>query len=98
MSKKKDTSPKVHQNEKIRETIKIDDRTLTPKQIELLNLLQNKTTKLDLNKFIDHSFTFIVFKPRTTDCFLETTVNSDFSKSKLKLGSTVISRACATTK
>jgi phosphate starvation-inducible PhoH-like protein len=46
MSTKKDTSPKVHQNEKIRETIKIDDRTLTPKQIELLNLLQNKTTKL----------------------------------------------------
>ena len=46
MSKKKDTSPKVHQNEKIRESVRIDERSLTPKQIELLNLLQNKTTKL----------------------------------------------------
>jgi phosphate starvation-inducible PhoH-like protein len=46
MNKKKDTSPKVHQNEKIRESVRIDERQLTPKQIELLNLLQNKTTKL----------------------------------------------------
>ena len=46
MSKKKDTSPKVHQNEKIRQSVRIDERSLTPKQIELLNLLQNKTTKL----------------------------------------------------
>jgi phosphate starvation-inducible PhoH-like protein len=46
MSKKKDTSPKVHQNEKIRESVRIDERSLTPKQIELLNLLQNKKTKL----------------------------------------------------
>ena len=46
MNKKKDTSPKVHQNEKIRESVRIDERQLTSKQIELLNLLQNKTTKL----------------------------------------------------
>jgi phosphate starvation-inducible protein PhoH len=46
MNKKKDTSPKVHQNEKIKESVRIDERQLTPKQIELLNLLQNKTTKL----------------------------------------------------
>jgi len=46
MIKKKDTSPKVHQNEKIRESVRIDERSLTPKQIELLNLLQNKKTKL----------------------------------------------------
>ena len=46
MNKKKDTSPKVHQNEKIKESVRIDDRQLTSKQIELLNLLQNKTTKL----------------------------------------------------
>jgi phosphate starvation-inducible PhoH-like protein len=42
---KKDTSPKVHQNAKIRDDIKIDKRELTPKQIELLELLQNKNTK-----------------------------------------------------
>jgi len=46
MNKKKDTSPKDHQNEKIKESVRIDERQLTPKQIELLNLLQNKTTKL----------------------------------------------------
>ena len=46
MNKKKDTSPKVHQNEKIKESVRIDERQLTSKQIELLNLLQNKTTKL----------------------------------------------------
>ena len=41
---KKDTSPKVHQNAKIRDDIKIDKRELNPKQIELLELLQNKNT------------------------------------------------------
>ena len=44
-NKKSDTSPKVHQNTKIRESISIDERTLTPKQIELLELLKNKNTK-----------------------------------------------------
>lgn len=44
-NKKSDTSPKVHQNTKIRESINIDERTLTPKQIELLELLKNKNTK-----------------------------------------------------
>jgi phosphate starvation-inducible PhoH-like protein len=42
---KKDTSPKVHQNAKIKDLIKIDNRILTPKQIELLELLQHKNTK-----------------------------------------------------
>ncbi len=44
-NKKSDTSPKVHQNAKIRDDIKIDQRELTPKQIELLELLKNKNTK-----------------------------------------------------
>ena len=44
-NKKSDTSPKVHQNTKIKESIGIDERTLTPKQIELLELLKNKNTK-----------------------------------------------------
>ena len=44
-NKKKDTSPKVHQNAKIRDSIKLDNRELNPKQIELLELLQNKNTK-----------------------------------------------------
>ena len=46
MTKKKDTSPKVYQNEKIKDLLKIDDRQLTEKQKELLELLQSKTTKL----------------------------------------------------
>lgn len=46
MSKKKDTSPKVHQNGKIKDSITIDERELTPKQLELLEILQNKNTKL----------------------------------------------------
>jgi phosphate starvation-inducible PhoH-like protein len=44
-NKKSDTSPKVHQNAKIRDDVKIDQRELTPKQIELLELLKNKNTK-----------------------------------------------------
>ena len=44
-NKKKDTSPKVHQNPKIRDDIKIDQRELTPKQIELIEILQSKNTK-----------------------------------------------------
>ena len=44
-NKKSDTSPKIHQNAKIRDAIKIDERELTPKQIELLEVLQNKNTK-----------------------------------------------------
>lgn len=46
MSKKKDTSPKVHQNGKIKDSISINQRELTPKQIELLQILENKNTKL----------------------------------------------------
>lgn len=46
MTKKKDTSPKVYQNEKIKDLLRIDDRPLTQKQLELLELLQSKTTKL----------------------------------------------------
>jgi phosphate starvation-inducible PhoH-like protein len=46
MSKKKDTSPKVHQNEKIKDSITIGERELTQKQIDLLQILQNKNTKL----------------------------------------------------
>ncbi len=41
-NKKSDTSPRVHQNTKIRDDVKIDQRELTPKQIELLELLKNK--------------------------------------------------------
>jgi phosphate starvation-inducible PhoH-like protein len=44
-NKKSDTSPRVHQNTKIRDDVKIDQRELTPKQIELLELLKNKNTK-----------------------------------------------------
>ena len=44
-NKKKDTSPKVHQNAKIRDDITINNRELTPKQIKLIELLQNKNTK-----------------------------------------------------
>lgn len=43
---KKDTSPKVPQNEKLRDSIRINQRELTPNQINLLEVLQNKNTKL----------------------------------------------------
>jgi len=42
---KKDTSPKIHQNTKLRDDIKIDNRELTNKQTELIEILQNKNTK-----------------------------------------------------
>jgi phosphate starvation-inducible PhoH-like protein len=45
-NKKKDTSPKVPQNEKLRDSIRINQRALTPNQINLLEVLQNKNTKL----------------------------------------------------
>lgn len=44
---KKDKSPKVHQNEKLRETLTINSKvTFTEKQKELTEILQNKQTKL----------------------------------------------------
>lgn len=46
MSKKKDTSPKVHQNTKIKDSIQIKSVELTEKQKELINILTNKNTKL----------------------------------------------------
>jgi phosphate starvation-inducible PhoH-like protein len=47
MSKKNlnDTSPKIHQNPKIKDAIIIDDRELTEKQKNLLQILQDKNTK-----------------------------------------------------
>ena len=45
-NKKKDTSPTVPQNEKLRDSIRINQRELTPNQINLLEVLQNKNTKL----------------------------------------------------
>lgn len=45
-NKKKDTSPKIPQNEKLKDNISINVRELTPKQIELLKVLQDKNTKL----------------------------------------------------
>lgn len=45
-NKKKDTSPKVPQNEKLRDNIRINQRELTQNQINLLEILQNKQTKL----------------------------------------------------
>jgi len=45
-TKKKDTSPKVPQNEKLKDTIRINERTLTENQLNLLEILQNKNTKL----------------------------------------------------
>jgi len=46
MSKKKDTSPKVHQNTKIKDSIQIKSVELTEKQKELINILTNKNSKL----------------------------------------------------
>lgn len=47
MNKKKDTSPKVHQNGKINECLSVyQNQDLTLKQIELLKILQDKHTKL----------------------------------------------------
>jgi phosphate starvation-inducible PhoH-like protein len=46
MSKKKDTSPKVHQNTKIKDTIQIKSVNLTEKQKQLIDVLTNKNTKL----------------------------------------------------
>ena len=43
---KNDTSPKIHQNEKLRDKISISERSLTERQIELLNVLNDKNTKL----------------------------------------------------
>jgi len=45
-NKKRDTSPKIHQNDKLRDTIKINERELTNKQKELLNTLLDKNTKM----------------------------------------------------
>lgn len=45
-SKKKDTSPKVHQNEKLRDNLNISKRDLTDKQTDLLKILQDKNTKM----------------------------------------------------
>ena len=45
-NKKRDTSPKIHQNDKLKDCIKINDRELTPKQIELLKTLRDKDTKM----------------------------------------------------
>jgi len=45
-NKKQDNSPKVPQNEKLKDHIRINERALTDKQIELLNILQDKNTKL----------------------------------------------------
>lgn len=46
MSKRKDTSPKVHQNSKIRDTIQIKSVELTEKQKQLIEILRDKHTKL----------------------------------------------------
>lgn len=45
-NKKQDNSPKVPQNEKLKDHIRINERSLTNKQIELLNILQDKNTKM----------------------------------------------------
>ena len=45
-NKKRDTSPKIHQNDKLRDTIKINERELTNKQNELLKTLLDKNTKM----------------------------------------------------
>ena len=45
-NKKRDTSPKIHQNDKLKDCIKINDRELTPKQVELLKTLRDKDTKM----------------------------------------------------
>jgi phosphate starvation-inducible protein PhoH and related proteins len=46
MSKRKDTSPKIHQNPKIRDTIQIKTVNLTEKQKQLIEVLRDKNTKL----------------------------------------------------
>ena len=46
MSKKKDTSPKVPQNPKIRDSIQIKSIDLTEKQKQLIEVLRDKNTKL----------------------------------------------------
>lgn len=45
-SKKKDTSPRIPQNEKFRGELSINKVELTEKQKELIEILQNKNTKL----------------------------------------------------
>lgn len=45
-NKKKDTSPKIPQNEKIKDSIQINLRELTGKQNELLQILLDKNTKM----------------------------------------------------
>lgn len=45
-NKKKDTSPKIPQNEKLKNNIQINQRELTKNQLNLLDILQNKNTKL----------------------------------------------------
>ena len=46
MSHRKDTSPKIHQNPKIKDTIQIKTVELTEKQKQLLEILRDKNTKL----------------------------------------------------
>ena len=48
MSKKKDTSPKIHQDPKIKGEIQINNIELTEKQKQLLDTLRNKNTRLVL--------------------------------------------------
>lgn len=46
MSKRKDTSPKIHQNSKIKDTIQIKSVELSEKQKRLIEILRDKHTKL----------------------------------------------------
>ena len=46
LTEKKDNSPKVPQNDKLRNTVYINQREFTPKQKELLDILKQKSTKL----------------------------------------------------
>lgn len=46
MSKKRDTSPKIHQNPKIKGEIQIKSVELTEKQKQLIETLRNKNTRL----------------------------------------------------
>jgi hypothetical protein len=53
MSKRKDTSPKIHQNPKIRDTIQIKTVNLTEKQKQLIEVLRDKNTKLVFISVVD---------------------------------------------
>jgi len=46
MKQKKDKSPRIHQNSKMKNEITIRDRELTPKQIEFLQLMTDRDTKM----------------------------------------------------